>query len=895
MTSTFPINVIINPAGAVIGARRVNAELVGIGKTAGRLNRVLNNVFKFAGLTFGLQQIRRFSDSFIELQNRLRVAGFETSQLNSATQRLIDVSVRTRSPLDANARLLGRIGIAAKDLGASQRELFRFIELVGKGLAIQGATAQESRSALTQLAQAMGSGIVRAEEFNSVSEGAIVVLQGVAKSMGITVSQLRVLVTQGKVTSKQFFGALLKSGEEMDKLFKDVAPTLGQAFVVLETQLVAITGTLEQNFGLLSTVARGILLVANNLNILLPILINLGIAFATIKAVQFATTVLDFARATGTASGALNTLAATLPRTAKGVNLLSRALLFMARNPLFLIVGGLLTLVTLVSQFGDSIKLAGSESITLNAIFTGLGVVIKNVVTNVELLVPALVAIVTLFGLLQAAGIRTAIGGIVFAVGKAVIAFTAWAFAIAKVNLAFLVGPIGAVTVALLLGVAAIFAWRDELSAASDTAKKAFGAVDTAIEKGKEGFGELSSAVKEVIKDLGLLGLQAGATGNDLSDAGGAGTSAMDKAKDAADKAKKSVDSLGSVAKRFGTDFSSSSTRAAQGLGGLANVAASTSTSIQKSMSAASSAVRSVARDVNGVAGTGRGTRITPGGPGGGSFGASGALQRIASAIGGQAAVQSAGLTPLGGFRINFGIEGASNFEDAARASLERQAALALGTSALPASVAALVNQLATTTAEFQKAEGIAGLSESDRKRLLSEGAGLGGGLFGGGGVGGLFGGAGDPLGLALQQQQLQKQLDEVLRPPTENLNAASANLNDAASSLDDLAKSPIFLTSGNPFEAFRQKVFGFRRGGMFDVPGSGGPDSKIIPLALTPGERVNIQTKKQQRQADGREVNVQIRNEFNITTPDADSFRRSETQIIAKTVDIQDKVRERL
>lgn len=49
----------------------------------------------------------------------------------------------------------------------------------------------------------------------------------------------------------------------------------------------------------------------------------------------------------------------------------------------------------------------------------------------------------------------------------------------------------------------------------------------------------------------------------------------------------------------------------------------------------------------------------------------------------------------------------------------------------------------------------------------------------------------------------------------------------------------------------------GFATGGSFKVPGSGGADSKLVPLRLTPGERVTIQTPAQQARASGGNIQV--------------------------------------
>ena len=73
--------------------------------------------------------------------------------------------------------------------------------------------------------------------------------------------------------------------------------------------------------------------------------------------------------------------------------------------------------------------------------------------------------------------------------------------------------------------------------------------------------------------------------------------------------------------------------------------------------------------------------------------------------------------------------------------------------------------------------------------------------------------------------------------------------------------------------------LFGFANGGAFTVGGGGGIDSQLVAFKATPGERVSIETPAQQGQGGGRPIVVQM----NIQTPDANSFQRSQGQIMQR------------
>ncbi len=73
----------------------------------------------------------------------------------------------------------------------------------------------------------------------------------------------------------------------------------------------------------------------------------------------------------------------------------------------------------------------------------------------------------------------------------------------------------------------------------------------------------------------------------------------------------------------------------------------------------------------------------------------------------------------------------------------------------------------------------------------------------------------------------------------------------------------------------------GFSNGGSFTVGGAAGVDRNLVGLRLTRGEKVTVETPAQARRETGQSApSANITLAFNISTPDADSFRRSQSQI---------------
>lgn len=72
----------------------------------------------------------------------------------------------------------------------------------------------------------------------------------------------------------------------------------------------------------------------------------------------------------------------------------------------------------------------------------------------------------------------------------------------------------------------------------------------------------------------------------------------------------------------------------------------------------------------------------------------------------------------------------------------------------------------------------------------------------------------------------------------------------------------------------------GFATGGGFNVSGKGGVDSQLVAFRASPGERVEVKRPGQTGSEGGGQRQQIV---FNIQTQDAESFRRSESQIAAR------------
>lgn len=193
--------------------------------------------------------IQQAVDSYTRIENALKVAGLQGAEMEAVFARLFASAQKNAAPLEALVELYGRAALVQKELGITSEELLRFTDGVSAALRVSGKTAAESSGALLQLAQALGSGVVRAEEFNSILEGALPVAQAAARGLeeaGGSVARLRQLVIDGRVSSEAFFRAFTAGQGSLEDLAATTDITIGGAFTRLNNTFTAAVGKLNE-------------------------------------------------------------------------------------------------------------------------------------------------------------------------------------------------------------------------------------------------------------------------------------------------------------------------------------------------------------------------------------------------------------------------------------------------------------------------------------------------------------------------------------------------------------------------------------------------------------------------------------------------------------------------
>lgn len=239
----------------------------------GSADRLTASLKKMAGGYIGLQGVKgllQMSDTLVSTTARLDMVN-DGLQSTAALNNMIFASAnRARGSYAETAAMVSKLGLLAGDAFGSTQEIVAFAEQLNKQMAVSGMSMVSAQGAMLQLTQAMASGVLRGEELNSVMEQLPIVTDSIIKYLGISKGELKNLASEGAITAEIVKNAMFAAAEETNAKFEEMPMTWGQVWT--KFQNYATMG--------LRPVLLGLSWLANNIEIIGPLVLGAGAAFA---------------------------------------------------------------------------------------------------------------------------------------------------------------------------------------------------------------------------------------------------------------------------------------------------------------------------------------------------------------------------------------------------------------------------------------------------------------------------------------------------------------------------------------------------------------------------------------------------------------------------------------
>jgi len=178
------------------------------------------------------------SDEMAQSTARLNMIVDDGGSVDALKDKIFNVAESSRGDYMQTMDMIGKLGIQAGDAFKDNNELLNFADQLNKQFVIAGTSADGVQAATLQLTQALGSGVLRGEEFNSVFEQAPNIMRTIADYLGKDISEMRELAEDGAITADIVKNALLGAAKETNKTFSQMPKTFSQIWTSVKNKAI---------------------------------------------------------------------------------------------------------------------------------------------------------------------------------------------------------------------------------------------------------------------------------------------------------------------------------------------------------------------------------------------------------------------------------------------------------------------------------------------------------------------------------------------------------------------------------------------------------------------------------------------------------------------------------
>ena len=239
------------------------------------LNTVLGTLWVSLWTYFSTQKVAELSDSFTNLDNRLKQVA-EWDSLETLRNKIFEAANSARADVGTYASAFARFDLINKQIGGSQEETLIIMDSLAKWLSATGAEASEVSAVMLQLSQAFGSWRLQWDEFRSVSENMPILLDILAKKLWVARGELKDMASEGLITSEVLKGALIDANEQLNESFEKSSVTIGQAMTIATNDFIKKFGEMDEVYWITLKITTAIWKAADALIYIIDVFFKYG-------------------------------------------------------------------------------------------------------------------------------------------------------------------------------------------------------------------------------------------------------------------------------------------------------------------------------------------------------------------------------------------------------------------------------------------------------------------------------------------------------------------------------------------------------------------------------------------------------------------------------------------
>lgn len=213
-------------------------------------NELTNTIKRAVAAYISIQTVGKalnISDELVQTTSRLNMMNDGVQTTAELVNMVYAAAQDARGSFSQMADVVARFGNNAKDAFSSSEEVVAFADLIQKQMTIAGASTQEAANAELQLSQALGSGVLRGDELNSIFEQAPNLIQNIADYLDVPIGKIREMAADGELSADVVKAAIFSAADDINSKFNEMPMTWGQMWQSMQnTALIAFQPVLQR-------------------------------------------------------------------------------------------------------------------------------------------------------------------------------------------------------------------------------------------------------------------------------------------------------------------------------------------------------------------------------------------------------------------------------------------------------------------------------------------------------------------------------------------------------------------------------------------------------------------------------------------------------------------------
>lgn len=213
-------------------------------------NELTNTIKRAVAAYISIQSVGKalnISDELVQTTSRLNMMNDGVQTTAELVNMVYAAAQDARGSFGQMADVVARFGNNAKDAFSSSEEVVAFADLIQKQMTIAGASTQEAANAELQLSQALGSGVLRGDELNSIFEQAPNLIQNIADYLDVPIGKIREMAADGELSADVVKAAIFSAADDINSKFNEMPMTWGQIWQSMQnTALIAFQPVLQR-------------------------------------------------------------------------------------------------------------------------------------------------------------------------------------------------------------------------------------------------------------------------------------------------------------------------------------------------------------------------------------------------------------------------------------------------------------------------------------------------------------------------------------------------------------------------------------------------------------------------------------------------------------------------